>query len=120
MLHLLRGLLGVIASFAEANHIDQIHLVQADGHEPVDEWIETGQLREVELRGFGDGDLVAPLEHLARDADVQSVIVVTDAYEPYPAYPPPFEVLWTLPAINYDFVPGYGTIIVLPAEVWSY
>lgn len=118
MYHLLRPLMGTIASFAEGNHLGQIHLIQADGHPPIDEWLETEELARAELRGFGDGDLVAPLEHLAGDPLVESVLVVTDSYEPYPSDPPPFRVLWVLPEAVPSFQPGYGEIIVLPEEAW--
>jgi predicted metal-dependent peptidase len=113
MHHELPRILGIIAAFAEANHVDEIHLVQADGNAPVDEWIPNSSLQQVTLRGLAGGDLVAPLLHLANDAQIEAVVVVTDGAEPYPAFGPPFQILWALPQPNPDFAPGYGTILVL-------
>ena len=118
MHHVLPGLLGVIASFAEANHMDQIHLIQADGHPAQDQWVEVSSLTEVELRGLADGDLVAPLGHLAKDPQVEAVVVVTDGAEPYPEEAPPFKILWAVPGPDRSFDPGYGQVIVLPNDAW--
>ena len=113
MYHELPRILGIIAAFAESNHVDEIHLVQADGHDPVDEWIPNSSLPKMTLRGLGGGNLVAPIEHLAADARIEAVVVVTDGDEPFPAVEPPFQVLWALPQPNPRFEPSYGTILVL-------
>jgi hypothetical protein len=105
--------LGVLAAFCENVQVTQIHVLQCDTRVTHDDWVDPEELARYPIAGGGGSDLSPALLHLARDPEVEAVLVLTDGDIGYPDHPMPYQVLWALTA-NASFDPGYGQILVLP------
>jgi predicted metal-dependent peptidase len=110
--HTLPRILGALRSFASSAGVDLVHVLQCDVAVTKDEWIEVENLDRVDIAGFGGSDLSPALRELARDPDVQAVLVLTDGAIGYPEETPPFDVLWVLSQPNEGFQPAYGECVV--------
>jgi predicted metal-dependent peptidase len=105
--------LGTIASFCEAVNVSMIHVLQCDTAITHDDWLDPGQLSRYEVSGGGGSDMSPAMEHLANDAEVQAVVVITDGAISFPSEPMPYQTLWALTE-NYEFRPGYGVVLPIP------
>jgi predicted metal-dependent peptidase len=109
--------LGAIADFCDALAVDRVRLVQCDAALVADELLEPHELVTRAIGGLGGSDLAPALEHLAADAQVRAAIAITDGDVAYPAVPPPYEILWVLPAgAGRRFAPPYGRVLVMEAS----
>jgi predicted metal-dependent peptidase len=114
MVDVLPKALGAIATFCDASNVGEVHLLQCDEEVTADVWVEPPQLAEFKVTGFGFSDMSPGMRHLAADADVQAVLVLTDGYIDYPAEEPPYRVVWGLLGTVYQsFQPKYGEVIKL-------
>jgi predicted metal-dependent peptidase len=106
--------LGAIADFCDAAAVDQIRLVQCDTAVTSDRFLTPEELARHEITGYGGSDLSPALRHLADDARVEAVVVLTDGEITYPPEPMPYSVLWVLPALAPPgFHPPYGAVIAM-------
>jgi predicted metal-dependent peptidase len=105
--------LGAIADFCDAAAVDQVRLVQCDTAVTSDQFLTPEQLARHEISGYGGSDLSPALRHLADDARVEAVIVLTDGEVAYPPEAMPYSVLWVLPAPAPGFHPPYGAVIAM-------
>ena len=106
-----RGL-GAIADFCDATGVDQVRLVQCDATVTADELVRPDALATQAIAGYGGSDLAPALAHLAADAQVRAVIVLTDGEIEYPREPLPYDVLWVLPPeAGSAFAPAYGRVL---------
>jgi hypothetical protein len=105
--------LGVLAAFCENVNVTQIHVLQCDTRVTHDDWVDTEELARYPIAGGGGSDMSPAMLHLARDPEVEAVLVLTDGDISYPVSPQPYQVLWALTADS-SFDPGYGQILVLP------
>lgn len=107
--------LGVIASFCESMNIETIHVMQCDVGVTSDDWVDSSELSQYQIKGFGGSDMSDAMLQLADDAEVERIIVITDGYVDYPDEPMPYDVLWVLTADNdsycESFEPLYGQVI---------
>ena len=109
--------LGAIADFCDAAAVDQIRLVQCDTAVTSDKFLTPDELARHEITGYGGSDLSPALRHLADDARVEAVIVLTDGDISYPPEAMPYSVLWVLPAnASTSFHPPYGAVIVMKSS----
>jgi predicted metal-dependent peptidase len=109
--------LGAIADFCDAAAVDQIRLVQCDTAVTSDRFLTPDELSRHEITGYGGSDLSPALHHLAEDARVEAVIVLTDGDISYPQEPMPYSVLWVLPALGASgFDPPYGAVIAMKSS----
>ncbi len=64
-----------------------------------------------------DSNLAPALRRLAREPEVESVLVVTDGEIEYPAEPMPYDILWAQTPTDTntwtDFEPKYGHVVRL-------
>jgi hypothetical protein len=62
-----------------------------------------------------DSDLSPALVQLAREPEVEAVVVLTDGLSAYPAAAPPYKVLWIIPDedAEHRFAPAYGSVVAL-------
>ena len=108
--------LGAIADFCDAVAVDQVRLVQCDTAVTADDCVDPAQLENFQVRGYGGSDLSPGMEHLAADAAVRAVIVITDGEIDYPRDAPPYSVLWVLPErAGVSFAPSYGRVVRMAA-----
>jgi predicted metal-dependent peptidase len=105
--------LGAIADFCDAAAVDQIRLVQCDTAVTSDRFLTPEELARHEISGYGGSDLSPALRHLADDARVEAVIVLTDGEITYPPEAMPYSVLWVLPSAAPGFHPPYGVVIAM-------
>lgn len=108
----LSKILGVIASFAEAMQIEQIHIMQCDTQITVNEWISPYQLKNYEIKGLGGSNMSPAMLYLAQDSEVESLLVLTDGAIYFPQEKMPYNVLWVITGGD-SFEPGYGKVIWL-------
>ncbi|MFM9964970.1 MAG: DUF2201 family putative metallopeptidase [Planctomycetaceae bacterium] len=72
--------------------------------------------QRLSLRTAPDSNLSPALRQLARQPEVEAVLVLTDGEIEYPAEPMPYEVLWILTQAakpGQDFAPDYGQVLHL-------
>jgi predicted metal-dependent peptidase len=106
--------LGAIADFCDSVAIDQVRLVQCDATVTADEMLSPLELARWRVSGYGGSDLSPAMEHLAEDAHVRAVIVITDGDIVFPTEAPPYQVLWVLPpGASMSFRPQYGHVVVM-------
>lgn len=106
--------LGVIASFCEALMVPEIHVIQCDVEVTEDQWYTPDQLRLFQVKGLGGSDMTNGMLHLAKDEQVEQVIVITDGHIGYPDEPMPYNVLWVITEPqNTFFNPPYGRVIFM-------
>jgi predicted metal-dependent peptidase len=104
--------LGAIADFCDAAGIDEVRLVQCDAAVTADARIAPQDLGAFRVSGYGGSDVTPALAHLAEDAQVQAVVVITDGDIGYPDEAPPYAVLWIVPpAAAGRFAPPYGRVL---------
>jgi predicted metal-dependent peptidase len=104
--------LGAIADFCDAAGIDEVRLVQCDAAVTADARIAPQDLGAFRVSGYGGSDVAPALAHLAEDAQVQAVVVITDGDIGYPDEAPPYAVLWIVPpAAAGRFAPPYGRVL---------
>ena len=112
----LQRVLGVLAVFCEGANVARVRLVQCDADVTLDEYVDPEALRRFRVEGFGGSDMSPALCALARDLDVEAVVVVTDGAVEYPRDPLPYSVLWVLTRAHPSFRPCYGQVLVLPED----
>ncbi len=106
--------LGAIACFCDSTGVSDIHVVQCDEEVTRDEWVDTQQLAEYSVVGFGYSDMSPAMNQLSEDVEVTAVLVLTDGYIGYPKQYPPYQTLWVLMgALDESFDPPYGQVIRL-------
>jgi predicted metal-dependent peptidase len=105
--------LGLIAAFCEGVAVTQIHVLQCDTRVTHDDWVDPEELARYPVAGGGGSDMSPAMLHLARDPEVEAVLVLTDGAISYPAGPMPYQVLWALVGES-SFSPGYGHVLVMP------
>jgi hypothetical protein len=105
--------LGLIAAFCEGVGVTQIHVLQCDTRVTHDDWVDPEELARYPIAGGGGSDMSPAMLHLARDPEVEAVLVLTDGAISYPAERPPYQVLWALVGGS-SFDAGYGTVLVMP------
>ena len=104
--------LGVLADFCDAAGVDQVRLVQCDATVTGDELLPPEALAVHDIHGYGGSDLRPALDHLAADPRTRAAMVITDGDVAYPEAPPPFDLLWLLPAGTlFPFTPRYGRVV---------
>jgi predicted metal-dependent peptidase len=108
MVDSLPPILGALAWFAASVGVSLVHVVQCDAEVTKDEWIELESLDRLRVTGLGGSDLSPAMEALARDPEVEAVLVLTDGYIEYPQESPPYDVVWVLTEANDYFEPEYG------------
>src|SRR5262249_19838565 len=92
--------------------VEQIRLVQCDTAVTSDVLLDPAAAVTHPISGYGGSDLSPALLHLADDASVRAVGVLTDGDINYPAEEMPYDVLWILPAGGLAaFRPPYGLVI---------
>jgi hypothetical protein len=108
--------LGLIAAFCESVSVGLIHILQCDQRVTVDEFIEPEELWSYQIEGFGGSDMGPAMLELAKDPEVEAVIIITDGQISYPTQPMPYEVLWAVtdPNIAATATPAYGRVIGVP------
>ncbi|MBY0524768.1 MAG: hypothetical protein K2R98_15290 [Gemmataceae bacterium] len=104
--------LGAISGFCESVAVDQVRLVQCDTAVTSDRFLSPSELETHEVSGYGGSDLSPALRHLADDARVEAVVVVTDGEIEYPREEMPYALLWVIPA-GRSFQPPYGSVVVM-------
>jgi len=111
--------LGLIAAFCESVGVAQVHVLQCDEQVTRDQWIEPEELWNYTVQGFGGSDLSPAMVELARDPEVEAVIVITDGAITFPVEPMPYALLWAVTddATAETWQPGYGQVIGMPASV---
>jgi predicted metal-dependent peptidase len=107
--------LGAIAAFCEGAGVGTIHLLECDVRVTADDWVDPEELTRYKVAGMGGSDMAPAMRHLARDPEVEAVLVLTDGAIDYPHEPMPYEVLWAITeaAAARTFAPGYGKVIAL-------
>lgn len=114
MVDILPKALGAIASFCDASHVSDVHLLQCDQEVTSDLWVEPAQLDEFKITGFGYSDMCPAMNRLADDPDVEAVLVLTDGYIDIPKQEPPYRTLFALIGeISSGFEPPYGEVLRL-------
>jgi predicted metal-dependent peptidase len=109
--------LGAIADFCSAVAVDQIRLVQCDTAVTSDRFLTPDELARHQITGGGGSDLSPAMRHLADDANVEAVVVLTDGEITYPPEAMPYNVLWVLPAVaSLQFHPPYGAVITMKSS----
>ena len=108
-------ILGTIATFCEAVHVEAIHVLQCDTSVTRDDWLSPDELADYVIRGGGGSDMSPAMQHLADDPQVEAAIVLTDGYINFLDEPPPYDVLWGV-IDNTSFAPPYGTVMIIPAS----
>jgi predicted metal-dependent peptidase len=109
-------ILGIIASFCNLVNVGQIRLLQCDTEVTSDDFLSPEQLHTYKIEGLGGSDMSPAMLLLAKDPEVEAVIVLTDGYIDFPSQTMPYQVLWVLTENVYlqYFKPTYGKIIFLP------
>ena len=106
--------LGALADACDALGIDRVRLVQCDAAVTGDELVEPADLARRRLDGWGGSDMGPALHHLAADATVRAVVVLTDGEISVPDGRWPYELAWLLPpAASPSFAPPQGRVIRL-------
>jgi predicted metal-dependent peptidase len=114
MVDFLPRALGAIAAFCDASGVGEVHVVQCDIEVTADKWVESYDLAEFQITGFGYSDMSPGLLHLANDPEVEAALLLTDGYIDYPAEPMPYRLLWGLIGqVNRSFRPPYGDVMHL-------
>lgn len=110
-----RRVLGLIASFCEGAQVADIHLLQCDQAVTRDQWIRPEELDDFAISGLGGSDLSPALRQLARDPEVQAVLILTDGQIDYPREPMPYRTLWAIVPPRYadEFDPPYGQVLAV-------
>lgn len=106
-------ILGTIACFCESVSVTQIHVLQCDTQVTHDDFVDPEELSRYSVAGGGGSDMSPAMLHLARDPEVEAVIVLTDGAIEYPRQSPPYQTLWALTE-SYGFNPPYGQVLVMP------
>jgi predicted metal-dependent peptidase len=105
--------LGAIAAFSESVGIEQVHILQCDTDVTADEFIDPARLAGFRISGLGGSDMSPGMLRLAKDSQVENVIVLTDGYIDYPKERLPYETLWVIINGMSDFSPPYGRVLHL-------
>lgn len=109
--------LGAIADFADIAAVDQVRLLQCDTDVTADDLVDPTDLARYQVSGFGGSDMTPAMLRLAEDPQVRGAAVITDGDIAFPPEPPPYEVLWILPAgSSSGFQPPYGSVIRMERE----
>lgn len=104
--------LGAIADFSDTVAVDQVRLLQCDTDVTADDLVDPMELARYRVTGFGGSDMSPAMLRLAEDPQVRGVAVITDGDIAYPSEPPPYELLWVLPAgASAAFQPPYGRVV---------
>src|SRR6185437_4773052 len=85
--------LGAIAAFSESVGIESVHILQCDTDVTADEFIDPAKLAGFRISGLGGSDMSPGMLRLAKDTQVENVLVLTDGYIDFPRERPPYEVL---------------------------
>jgi predicted metal-dependent peptidase len=113
MLNSMSKILGIIASFCNANNINNIRVIQCDSEITVDNIITPYELENYEILGCGGSDMTPAMDFLSNDYNILLLIIITDGFIYYPKYVMPYEVLWVLTYENIEFNPEYGQKILI-------
>jgi predicted metal-dependent peptidase len=106
--------LGAIADFCDALGVDRVRLVQCDAAVAADDEVAPDALARFTVSGYGGSDLAPAFAHLAADPHVTAALAITDGDVALPAEPPPFHVLWIVPAAAAGrFAPPFGRVIAM-------
>lgn len=105
--------LGAIAAFCESINIEQIHILQCDTEVTADEFVDPMKLSRYRIHGMGGSDMSPAMLHLAKDSQVEAVVVLTDGYIDFPPERLPYEVLWVIINGFSNFAPSYGHVLHL-------
>lgn len=113
--------LGAIMTFGRGAQIPTVRLVQCDTEVTADDIVDIENLSSYEISGFGGSDMTPAMHHLARDPDVEAVIVITDGHIVFPDESMPYDVLWVVyPDLFSDFDPPYGQVVPVHTDGWRW
>ena len=109
--------LGSLKSFCVAANVGRVRIVQGGMDVESDTIVDARELDRFHIVGGGGSDMQPSMRMVARDVDVDAVIVITDGEIEYPEETMPYAVLWALTDrdIPDAFRPRYGRIVPIDA-----